>query len=330
MEFEIFPFNTFQSYFSADVMALYEGKWLLCTHKERTTWEHPSGWIEEGETPLEAAKRELYEETGAVAFDMEPLCDYFIDGELNGYHYNGHGQVYFAVVHTLEEIPPYSEMRKIGLFDSLPDELTYPTLRDYFEIAVQKKQLLHDSHRNIAKEAVDRKLVQATKQDFQRITQFYRDVIARTEHMDTYARWVYGQHPTDEMIHSYIQKGAMYYCEKDGAILSALALTPQAEDYHDAAWSISPEDDEVSVVHLLCVAPEWQGQGVARETMRKIMEQNRETGKKAVRLDALACNTPAHRLYESLGFQKRDQRRWYADNVGWTDFFLYELVLRKE
>ena len=72
-------------------------------HKERTTWEHPSGWIEKDETPLEAAKRELQEETGAVAFDMEPLCDYFIDGELGGYHYKGNGQVYFAVVHTLGE-----------------------------------------------------------------------------------------------------------------------------------------------------------------------------------------------------------------------------------
>ena len=140
MEFEIFPFNTFQSYFSADVMALYQGKWLLCMHKDRTTWEHPSGWIEEGETPLDAAKGELHEEAGAVAFDMEPLCDYFIDGELGGYSYKGNGQVYFAMVHTLGEIPSDSEMRKIGLFDSLPDELTYPILRDCFEIAVQKKQ----------------------------------------------------------------------------------------------------------------------------------------------------------------------------------------------
>lgn len=43
------------------------------------------------------------------------------------------------VAHTLGKIPANSEMRKIGLFDSLPDELTYPILRDYFEIAVQKK-----------------------------------------------------------------------------------------------------------------------------------------------------------------------------------------------
>ena len=327
MKFEIFPFNSFHRYFSADVMALYKGKWLFCMHKERTTWEHPSGWIEEDETPLEAAKRELQEETGAVAFDMEPLCDYFIDGELGGYHYKGNGQVYFAVVHTLGEIPPDSEMGKIGLFESLPDALTYPILRDYFEIAVQKKQFLHDSPGNIAKEAVDMKLVQATKQDFQRITRFYRDVIARTEHMDTYARWIYGQHPTDEMIRRYIQANAMYYCEKDGSILSAVAVTQQGEEYHGAEWSASLEDDEVSVVHLLCVAPEWQGKGIARDTMGRIIELSREMGKRAVRLDALACNTPTHRLYAFLGFQKRAQRRWYADNVGWTDFFLYEFIL---
>ena len=102
----------------------------------------------------------------------------------------------------------------------------------------------------IAEEAVDMKLVQATKQDFQRITRFYRDVIARTEHMDTYARWIYGQHPTDEMIRRYIQANAMYYCEKDDSILSAVAVTQQGEEYHGAEWSASLEDDEVSVVQI--------------------------------------------------------------------------------
>ena len=170
------------------------------------------------------------------------------------------------------------------------------------------------------------KLVKATEQDFQRITQFYRDVIAHTEHMGLYARWVYGQHPTDEMIQQYIQTGAMYYCEKDGAILSSVAVTQQGEGYHGAVWAFPLGDDEVSVVHLLCVAPQLQKQGVARETMGLVIELSREMNKKAVRLDALACNIPAHRLYESLGFQKRDQRRWYADNVGWTDFCLYELA----
>ena len=170
-------------------------------------------------------------------------------------------------------------------------------------------------------------LVNAAKQDLQRITRFYRDAIARTADMDTHARWVYGQHPTDAMLRNYIQAGAMYFCEKDGAIISAAAVTPQGKDYHGAAWAFPFGDDQVSVVHLLCVAPQWQRQGIARGTMELVAELSREMNKKAVRLDALACNAPAHRLYESLGFQKRDQRRWFADNVGWADFFLYELVL---
>ena len=41
-------------------------------HKERDTWESPGGHIDEGETPLEAAERELYEETGAIDFDFKP------------------------------------------------------------------------------------------------------------------------------------------------------------------------------------------------------------------------------------------------------------------
>ena len=128
MKFQIHPFHSFQDYFSADVMAVYQGKWIFCMHRERTTWEHPGGWIEPGETPLEAARRELYEETGAVEFELEPLCDYEIDGVLNGLHYRGNGQVYFAVVHRLDRLPAGSEMGKIGLFDALPEALTYPIL----------------------------------------------------------------------------------------------------------------------------------------------------------------------------------------------------------
>ena len=41
MKFEIFPFNTREHYFSADVLALYQGQWLFCMHKNRTTLGTP-------------------------------------------------------------------------------------------------------------------------------------------------------------------------------------------------------------------------------------------------------------------------------------------------
>lgn len=124
------------------------------------------------------------------------------------------------------------------------------------------------------------KLVKATQQDFPRIAKFYQNVIEQTVNMGRYARWIYGQHPTDHMIQRYIQTGAMYYSQEDGVILSAVAVTPQTEEYHDAAWSISLRDDEVAVVHLLCVAPERQRQGIARQTMGGILALAQETEKK--------------------------------------------------
>lgn len=141
MEFKVYPFNTLGNYFSADIMATYNGKWIFCMHRERNTWEHPSGHIEQGETPLEAAKRELYEETGAIDFEIEPLCDYYINDKQNGWHFEGNGQVYFANIKTLSDLPTLSEMSKIGFFDSLPENLTYPILRDCFFIAEKKRQL---------------------------------------------------------------------------------------------------------------------------------------------------------------------------------------------
>ena len=42
----------------------------------------------------------------------------------------------------------------------------------------------------------------------------------------------------------------------------------------------------------------------------------------------MACrDIPAHRLYQSLGFQQRSVCNWYADNVGNAEFYLFELLL---
>lgn len=48
-------------------------------------------------------------------------------------------------------------------------------------------------------------LIKATKNDFERLTRFYRHAVAETKNMELYAHWIYGLHPSDEMILGYIK-----------------------------------------------------------------------------------------------------------------------------
>ncbi|MCL2223802.1 MAG: NUDIX domain-containing protein [Defluviitaleaceae bacterium] len=139
MECKSYPFNTLGNYIWVDIVAFHKGKWLFSKHKERTTWETQGGHIETGETPLEAAKRELYEESGAIEFDIEPLCDYSAEGIINGAYIQANSQVYIAQVHTLGEIPCDSEMERISFVDSIPDNLTYPDITNEILPIVLKK-----------------------------------------------------------------------------------------------------------------------------------------------------------------------------------------------
>lgn len=58
------------------IFANYQGKWVYSRHKQWGSFEHPGGHVEQGETAMEAARRELYEETGITDCDMMPLWDY--------------------------------------------------------------------------------------------------------------------------------------------------------------------------------------------------------------------------------------------------------------
>ena len=130
MKCTVHDLGTLDNYIFAVTFARYNNKWIICRHKDRATWETSGGHIEAGETPVQAASRELNEETGAVDFDIEPVCDFSACHEP---HEKGNkewtnGQVFFARVKTLGELSQNSEMELISLFDEFPPNLTYPDI----------------------------------------------------------------------------------------------------------------------------------------------------------------------------------------------------------
>ncbi len=130
----------------AVIISKSDGKWVFCKHKERNTYEVPGGHREEGETILEAAKRELCEETGAVSYELKPVCVYSVTGKnrVNQTGEESFGMLYFANIYEFEK-ELHSEMETVEFFEELPDEWTYPLIqpllieeflrREYYEMS---------------------------------------------------------------------------------------------------------------------------------------------------------------------------------------------------
>ncbi len=116
----IHPLNSLGDYAFVVTLSEYRGKLMLSRHRARDTWETQGGHIEPGETPLAAAKRELYEESGATALSIEPLCDYRAGDDRSA----SNGMVFAAKIEALGDLPE-SEMAEVRVFDELPANLTY-------------------------------------------------------------------------------------------------------------------------------------------------------------------------------------------------------------
>ena len=169
-------------------------------------------------------------------------------------------------------------------------------------------------------------LQRASLEDYDSIIAFYDDVIERTPEIEKHARWQHGKHPKADGIKSYVNEGCMYLYKEQDTIVGAMALTMyQGADYHAIGWSRQVQDDEVSVIHILAVSPDKQGTGIGSEMVREAINLAKAKGMKSIRLDALATNTPAHKIYERLGFVYKGKQHLYAENTGWTDFFFIEL-----
>lgn len=112
----------------AVIITKSNGKWVFCKHRARDTFEVPGGHREYGENIDDTAKRELYEETGAIDYSITPVCVYSVVKDEENTESETFGKLYFADVFKFEN-QLHSEIEKIIITDDLIDNWTYPLIQ---------------------------------------------------------------------------------------------------------------------------------------------------------------------------------------------------------
>lgn len=106
------------------IAAQYNDQWIWVRQKNKDTWEIPGGHVEDSETPEMAARRELWEETGALDFDLTPVCDFSIE-QIDRRSYN---RLFFCRITKIGEIPN-SEIEEIIFNNKSPEQLTHGSIQ---------------------------------------------------------------------------------------------------------------------------------------------------------------------------------------------------------
>ena len=268
----VFPLNCLPSYKYTVICSNYRGKWILSRHKKRDTWETQGGHIENGETPLEAAKRELFEESGIRDADVYPICDYW---GFNPFCCSN-GMVFLAVVHSIGELPE-SEMQEIGIFDELPENLTYP----------QTSPVLYREAEELLKSLVRFEL--ATEDDAQTVIELRKQIWAATY------RGVYPDSMIDDFDYAWHLEKELKRIRHPEYRVYRIVKDDCSIGY------LSTRKTDVVIMQSLYILEEYQHQGIGGIAFDFVKQYCRENGVDSFICYCLPENWNARKFYEKMG-----------------------------
>lgn len=171
-------------------------------------------------------------------------------------------------------------------------------------------------------------IVKANEDQYEAVRSFYHSLIDALKGSRYDIGWEKDIYPAPEFLKESIESGELYICTGDKHIAGAMVLNHRCNDgYRKFQWQTKAAENEILIIHALGVHPAYSGKGYAKAMVRKAFEIGASTHQKAIRLDVLAGNVPAEKLYTGLGFKYMDTLKMYYEDTGWTDYELYEYVL---
>ncbi len=168
----------------------------------------------------------------------------------------------------------------------------------------------------------------AEMQELDKVREFYYQLIDEMQFSEYKTAWQKGVYPSDDMLISALNGNELFIGTSDDRIICAMIINHKFNDeYNQIKWSLKAEENEVMVIHALGVMPSYSGNGYAKQLVAYALKYAVKMHQKAVRLDVLAGNLPAEKLYTKAGFKFREEIEMYYKDTGWTRFKLFEYVI---
>lgn len=144
----------------------------------------------------------------------------------------------------------------------------------------------------------------AEEKEIQAVGRIYDGVLDWEGAHTNYTNWQKGMYPTPKTAEEAWQKGTLYVAEREGRICGAVILNHiQPFEYGKIPWKYPAEESQALVIHTLAVHPDFRGIGLAREMVQYAEELARKKDCLVIRLDTYVGNTPAMKLYQSMGYE---------------------------
>ena len=166
----------------------------------------------------------------------------------------------------------------------------------------------------------------ATAADIDAIEAGYNELLLYEQEHGSNSHWVLGVYPTRATAERAVEAGTMYVLDEGGRICASMILNSrQAAEYREMPWLYPAADDEVLVIHTLCVPPSMAGRGLG--TRMVDFATGFGLGMSVLRLDTNLYNLPAQRLYLKNGCRIAGNRHCVHEGVLGTDILYLERKL---
>ena len=131
------------------------------------------------------------------------------------------------------------------------------------------------------------------------------------------------QYPSLAAFEKDLQNDELYVIGEEGKVKGAIVISTRMDDIYTPINWIA-ETSLNGYLHRLCVHPESQGKGYARQLLDYAEDLLKKQGCLSVRLDTFSKNLRNQRLYEARGYKKRDDV--YFLHKSPDPFHCYELI----